>query len=405
MAAKVLLVEDDNNLREIYEARLKAEGYDIASAQDGEEALVVAKNQKPDLIISDVMMPKISGFEMLDILRNTDGLKDVKIIMLTALGQAEDKTRADNLGANKYLVKSQVTLEDIVTTAHELLGDTQEPAGTTPAAPAPTTPAAPSALETAAVTPATASPTPNEPVATAIPIAVATEPGQPASTPVAPEPTPPPIPPTAPAVPEPPVAPAATPAPEPATTPAVPAAQTTAQEETEVKDQIDTFVNSTPSAPVPDASAPTSPSDQMMQTAVNDMVASTEPSTPPVPAVETPTAPVVPSAPETPVTPTKPPEEDTALQTDSVSIAHKKVIQPIDSDPKPNLEQLLAIEEAKSAVPSTAAVVSSDVAPTSDEELPAGVPTPPPSGVVTPNPATPPAAPGSTDIDPNSISL
>ena len=92
--AKILLVEDDNNLREIYEARLQAEGYQIVSANDGEAALVVAKNEKPDLVISDVMMPKISGFEMLDILRNTEGLKDVKVIMLTALGQNDDQQRA-----------------------------------------------------------------------------------------------------------------------------------------------------------------------------------------------------------------------------------------------------------------------------------------------------------------------
>jgi two-component system phosphate regulon response regulator PhoB len=131
--AKILLVEDDNNLREIYEARLQAEGYDIAAAHDGEEALVVAKEQNPDLIISDVMMPKISGFEMLDILRNTQGLKDVKVIMLTALGQSEDQQRADSLGADRYLVKSQVTLEDIVKVAQDLL----QPA---PAADAATTP-------------------------------------------------------------------------------------------------------------------------------------------------------------------------------------------------------------------------------------------------------------------------
>ena len=84
--AKILLVEDDNNLREIYEARLQAEGYSIVSALDGEAALVIAKQEKPDLIISDVMMPRISGFEMLDILRNTEGFKEVKVIMLTALG-------------------------------------------------------------------------------------------------------------------------------------------------------------------------------------------------------------------------------------------------------------------------------------------------------------------------------
>ncbi len=121
--SKILLVEDDNNLREIYEARLQAEGYTIVSAHDGEEALVIAKAEKPNLIISDVMMPKISGFEMLDILRNTDGLKDVKIIMLTALGQSEDQLRANKLGADRYLVKSQVTLEDIVKSTHELLED------------------------------------------------------------------------------------------------------------------------------------------------------------------------------------------------------------------------------------------------------------------------------------------
>ena len=140
--AKILLVEDDNNLREIYEARLQAEGYEIVSASDGEDALAVAKVEKPQLVISDVMMPKISGFEMLDILRNTDGLADVKVIMLTALGQAEDKTRADQLGADRYLVKSQVTLEDIVKTAHQLLDDEAEPivADTTPVAAAPSTP-------------------------------------------------------------------------------------------------------------------------------------------------------------------------------------------------------------------------------------------------------------------------
>src|SRR5262245_25790898 len=135
MASKVLLVEDDNNLREIYEARLQAEGYVIATAKDGEEALVVAKAEKPDLIISDVMMPRISGFEMLDILRNTDELKYTKVIMLTALGQADDKTRANSLGADRYLVKSQVTLEDIVKAAHELTDGPAPTAGVSSSAP------------------------------------------------------------------------------------------------------------------------------------------------------------------------------------------------------------------------------------------------------------------------------
>lgn len=124
---KIMLVEDDNNLREIYEARLLAEGYEIVSAKDGEEALALAVKEKPDLIISDVMMPKISGFDMLDILRSTPETKNTKVIMMTALSQAEDKTRADKLGADRYLVKSQVTLEDVAKVAREVLG-TEEPA-------------------------------------------------------------------------------------------------------------------------------------------------------------------------------------------------------------------------------------------------------------------------------------
>src|SRR3982751_3356141 len=131
---KVMLVEDDNNLREIYEARLAAEGYTIISAKDGEEALALAVKERPDLIISDVMMPKISGFDMLDILRSTPEIKNTKIIMMTALGQAEDRARADKLGADRYLVKSQVTLEDVVKVAHEILAD--QPAAPAAAAPA-----------------------------------------------------------------------------------------------------------------------------------------------------------------------------------------------------------------------------------------------------------------------------
>jgi CheY-like chemotaxis protein len=119
--AKVMLVEDDNNLREIYQARLSAEGYQIVAAKDGEEALELAVKEKPDLMLLDVMMPKVSGFELLDILRSTDGIKYTKVIMMTALSQAEDKERAEKLGANRYLIKSQVTLEDMAKAVHDVL--------------------------------------------------------------------------------------------------------------------------------------------------------------------------------------------------------------------------------------------------------------------------------------------
>lgn len=120
---KIMLVEDDKSLREIYGVRLQAEGYDIRSAGDGEEALAMAIKERPDLILSDVMMPKISGFDMLDILRSTPETKDIKVIMMTALSSEDQRARGETLGANRYLVKSQVGIEDVVRTIHDLLGD------------------------------------------------------------------------------------------------------------------------------------------------------------------------------------------------------------------------------------------------------------------------------------------
>lgn len=120
---KILLVEDDKSLREIYGVRLLAEGYDIVSAGDGEEALAMAIKERPHLIVSDVMMPKISGFDMLDILRSTTETRDIKVIMMTALSSEDQRSRGEQLGADRYLVKSQVGIEDVVRTVHEVLGD------------------------------------------------------------------------------------------------------------------------------------------------------------------------------------------------------------------------------------------------------------------------------------------
>ena len=119
--AKILLVEDDQSLREISGIRLTAEGYEIVPAGDGEQALALAVKEKPDLIISDVMMPKISGFDMLDILRSTPETKDIKVIMMTALSSEDQRERGEALGADRFLVKSQVGIEDVVNAVHEVL--------------------------------------------------------------------------------------------------------------------------------------------------------------------------------------------------------------------------------------------------------------------------------------------
>ena len=135
--SKIMIVEDDASLREIYGIRITAEGYEVVSAGDGEEALAMAVREKPDLILSDVMMPKISGFDMLDILRSTPETAGIKVVIMTALSADDQRQRGERLGADRYLVKSQVGIEDVVNAIHEVLGD-RPASGSTPAsAPAP----------------------------------------------------------------------------------------------------------------------------------------------------------------------------------------------------------------------------------------------------------------------------
>ncbi|MBR2993926.1 response regulator [Candidatus Saccharibacteria bacterium] len=130
--SKIMVVEDDASLREIYGIRITAEGYDVVSAGDGEEALAMAVREKPDLILSDVMMPKISGFDMLDILRSTPETANIKVVMMTALSAEDQRQRGERLGADRYLVKSQVGIEDVINTIHEVLGDRPAAAPATP---------------------------------------------------------------------------------------------------------------------------------------------------------------------------------------------------------------------------------------------------------------------------------
>ena len=111
---KILLVEDDDALANTYIMRLEAEGFDIRRVANGEEALAAAREYKPNLVVLDAMMPKISGFDVLDILRNTPETANVKIVMLTALSQDSDKQRAQGLGVDDYMVKSQVVMSDVV---------------------------------------------------------------------------------------------------------------------------------------------------------------------------------------------------------------------------------------------------------------------------------------------------
>jgi CheY-like chemotaxis protein len=436
--AKILLVEDDNNLREIYQARLAAEGYEIVAAKDGEEALVVAKKERPDLVIADVMMPRVSGFEMLDIIRNTEGLKDVHVIMLTALGQAEDKTRADSLGADRYLVKSQVTLEDIVKTASDVLAGA--PASITPgtqaaaAAAEQQQAAAPSAPTQTASIPVAAPPATPSDTTTTAPVPVTAPPAEPAatsapSTPPAdtsstmpklsiPVSTPPSdsTPPATPSAPATDTSVQTTPATPPTTLPSPTATNNTASDDKLVSDAVKDLMASTdtpedkpatpapaepatPPAtpPAPSPTPPPPPPAPVIPPSTLPAPPATPPSAPPLPGNGLTMQPVLPPAPSpTPPPTVTPPEPAAATPTpatndDSVEVANKKIIQPLaagSTPTPPDLHELLAKE----------GITTLDETP--HPAAPYASAPHPPGHVISPGNGTP-----GTTPDPNSISL
>jgi CheY-like chemotaxis protein len=110
----ILLVDDDLTLRQMYEERLKQEGYNIVSAANGEEALAKAQSDNPCLIILDIMMPKLNGIDTMAKLRSDSSTKDIPVIILTALVQEVDKLK-DLMGPkDSYLIKSKEMPKDVI---------------------------------------------------------------------------------------------------------------------------------------------------------------------------------------------------------------------------------------------------------------------------------------------------
>lgn len=122
MAKKILLVEDEIALASVYMTRLVAEGYEVESVSDGQSAITRAMQMQPDLILLDVMIPKVSGIQVLKTLREDESTKRIKVIMLTALSQDNYKDQAEKLGISGYLVKSQVVIADIVAHVKGVIG-------------------------------------------------------------------------------------------------------------------------------------------------------------------------------------------------------------------------------------------------------------------------------------------
>ena len=102
---KILLAEDEEHIAKMVVFKLNKAGYEVTHAENGEEAIAMAKGSLPDLILLDVMMPIFDGFEVLKQLKELEGLKDTPVIMLTAKSEEEDTLKGFDLGATDYMVK------------------------------------------------------------------------------------------------------------------------------------------------------------------------------------------------------------------------------------------------------------------------------------------------------------
>jgi len=114
MAKKILIVEDDKFLRELISRKLQKEGFEILQAADGEEGEKKIKETKPDLILLDLILPGIDGFEVLSRIKQDPTVAPIPVVILSNLGQKEEIEKGLKLGAVDYLVKAHFTPAEIV---------------------------------------------------------------------------------------------------------------------------------------------------------------------------------------------------------------------------------------------------------------------------------------------------
>ncbi len=112
-AKKILIAEDDKFLSFLMKARLEKEGFTILQAFDGSEAIQILKQETPDLIVLDLIMPKVNGFEVLKTISITPELSKVPVVIVSNLAQDSDVEKARELGAREYFVKVRISIEDL----------------------------------------------------------------------------------------------------------------------------------------------------------------------------------------------------------------------------------------------------------------------------------------------------
>ncbi|MDQ7814946.1 MAG: response regulator [Patescibacteria group bacterium] len=122
MKKKVLIIEDDGFLASIYAQKLELSGYEVAFATNGEDGLKLAQKDRPDLVLLDLLMPRMDGFEVLEKIKADEATKGIKVLVLSNLGQKEDVERCLKLGAEGYVIKAHSLPDETVKRIQEILG-------------------------------------------------------------------------------------------------------------------------------------------------------------------------------------------------------------------------------------------------------------------------------------------
>ena len=122
MMKKILLIEDDKFLRELMVKKLLTMDYDVTSAVDGESGLSMIKEVKPDVVLLDLILPGINGFEVLEKAKQDPEIADIPVIILSNLGQKEDIERGQKLGAADFMIKAHFTPQEVVNKIKAILG-------------------------------------------------------------------------------------------------------------------------------------------------------------------------------------------------------------------------------------------------------------------------------------------
>jgi len=119
--AKIVLIEDDQFISEMYVKKFRDENYDVRAAYEGSSGLKLIEKERPDLVLLDIILPGIDGFEVLEKIKHSDKLKDIPVVLLTNLGQSGNVKRGLRLGAEDYIVKAHFTPKEVVDKAKKIL--------------------------------------------------------------------------------------------------------------------------------------------------------------------------------------------------------------------------------------------------------------------------------------------